>query len=1268
VDIGISEDKAAAIGANAADIGVALALRGKKGAMPFVLPAVAYGVARMAISTVTGKGETVGGTRISQRIASEVIGTVESNQPVIPIEGLRHDGIAGDMRRRNTDFGSGYQGLAPIEQQKETSGLWNVTRTVASGALLAAGVMSRDTTFNQTLSQWFGRASPLVRVAPAAMWLSSELKDIATGPDSLPVSITKLAGGIGVWEVAKRSAIRLSKPLSVKLRHKGLPGLLGHAAAIGATTMYGGLIRRNKPVNPIKGHDAGHWGRDQIFASGDFEPGSSYKNIEQRERNFSLIPAVVGAGVSALTYAALYPWAARHMDLDKYPRLKRLRTAGQQYGMRTLTATGPELLDKPFNLSSKQEVLNKLKMQLLYAGPLGATKKPQKLAGFQGVVYIQSGEKFGAQLPSNATISNFGAWDVGRDKLATWEYLKSINAESMHVETLAGKDFYQTVAGKTTVSNFGKRFIQEAGGLENLVLKEKDAARGVGVWLNAGDLPTGVAEKFYKHPSGFILQKKMNLAEEFRVVTVGGKASNVTYRFGTPWMQDLAKKLGYTPTKELLGTSKVARMSPFEVIAPVLRQDYRKPLIEFAEKAAAKLPYDIGALDIGLTKEGKFMMIEAQREFGNISNPLVSRRVKHLVTGKPGMGSIVLAAGLGLMAVGLLSSESNKPVVPIKGHDAWRWGREQTFADGDFEPGSSWKGLLRALRHPIKSVRAWQFQRGINRATSEYSILGRKAATRLGINNAVVKVHEAGGVIGMEAFGKKGESLFSTVRSFERGSIDIINTDVAPFLQRKGTAGFLQKGEIDIWHKMGYKTGATVRATVVHPATAKLRLRAFGGKMERTALQESLEHELVRVGQWKPKAATFEERILAGEYTKEQFIGGATTGRLPSSKAPNKIVAHTATWARKWVQKILDTDFMPGASWIGQAVKRGVSWKQIGRAAGGSGKELEALYKTDGLKAVTQAVRGANVVSAGGRRFIRGKEIGEGSFKKVFEAYEIGRGAKAGQKFAYAERIAGVKEGITTTPFLRTGTAGAVEGKLGISEAKVFVGEYKQSMQAHMAKYANHPLGAEIAAQQMARKSYGSVVPEVIGATEKGFVQEFAGTMLPQSHTTKAFGAAQKHYEKVLANSGTKVLHYDLHAGNVLRKGSKLSIIDWGLAAPTAVTPEIAQTGKQLMDFYVKRQVGRVNPQMLSKTAAPGAFPTYGKGVFSRVGTPEALIKQLETAKIKASLAQQENLFVQGSKRKQRLNKLQEIAQPLPFKLNAKRTMSHGVDRTKRTI
>jgi hypothetical protein len=248
---------------------------------------------------------------------------------------------------------------------------------------------------------------------------------------------------------------------------------------------------------------------------------------------------------------------------------------------------------------------------------------------------------------------------------------------------------------------------------------------------------------------------------------------------------------------------------------------------------------------------------------------------------------------------------------------------------------------------------------------------------------------------------------------------------------------------------------------------------------------------------------------------------------------------------------------------------------------------------------------------------------------------------------------------------LKTGTAGAVEGSLGIPEAKKFIETFQQSMQAHVARYANHPLGAEIAAQQMARKAYGSAVPEVIGTTERGFIQEFAGSRLPESYVGKAYKEAGKHYEKILAHSGTKVVHYDLHPGNILRKGSKLSIIDWGLAAPTAVTPEIARTGKQMMDFFVKRKIAQEAPRMMTHTPIAGEVPAQGSTI-SRAAKPEELFRHLETATNKQILRR--DAAADAARRKQRLNELQEAAQALPFKLNAQRRTSHGVDRNSRTV
>jgi tRNA A-37 threonylcarbamoyl transferase component Bud32 len=609
--------------------------------------------------------------------------------------------------------------------------------------------------------------------------------------------------------------------------------------------------------------------------------------------------------------------------------------------------------------------------------------------------------------------------------------------------------------------------------------------------------------------------------------------------------------------------------------------------------------------------------------------------------------------------------EPNKPANPIKGHDEDHWGREQIFESGDFEPGASWKGLLGALRRPVKAYQAWRLGKGLARGAELYESMAHYALAYHGVTPTAVKTFIAkplagerhiAGVIGLQAVGNQGETLISAVRSFSPEKVVLEDIKISKAIRNKGIGSFLRRGESAIFQRMGYKAGTPVESPLASPITARIHLQTYGG-----VLETHVTHT--------PK--NLESRILAKEVSTKEYEDVVTlavgTGRLPSNKALNKILGHEMRWGRTWVHRVLDTDFAPGSSWIGQAVKRGVSWAKIGEAAmsmrepaakfiaQGFGSYLEGLYKTGGLAAVSREIRQTNIVATEGRRFVLGKRLGEGSFKDVFEAYEIGRTAKAGEKFIYAQIHPGTSETLLTTPFLRTGTAGAVEGSLGIPETKKFVETYRQSMQAHMAQFADNPLGAEVAAQQLARKSYGMEVPGVIGLTEKGFVQEYAGTMLPEPYIGKAYQAAQTHYEKILANSGTKVVHYDLHPGNILRKGTKLSIIDWGLAAPTAVTPEIAQTGQQLMDFYVKRQASRFGVRDITRTA-----PAFGKGIFSRAGTPEELLQQLETNK---------DLVTRGAaKRKQRLNRLQEAAQPLPFQLNAKRRMSHGIDRSKRSI
>lgn len=358
-------------------------------------------------------------------------------------------------------------------------------------------------------------------------------------------------------------------------------------------------------------------------------------NKKNRFLEYAAPTAFTTSGV-AIGYGTLYPWAHKNIDKKRYKRLAQLRKSGK-HGFKIIS---PSITTDPKEqIRRKYGTREKIMTNVMWT-ELDPTEL-RELKDYKGVAYIQSGQY--VDRPISPKIANWGNWDIGVDKLTTWDYLKNKGVSDLHVETLGAEQFY--TPNKKRLSDTGQKFMNEAGGLENLVLKKRDSARGRGVWLNAAEVPDDIAEQMYKNPKEFLLQKKMDLAEEFRVVTVGDMPVHSTYRFGSPTARKIAKKLGFESMKDVADKGSFKK-SPFEIVQPIADKKLRNRLNEFATKASKELPYEIGALDIGLTKSGKFKIIEAQRQFGNISNPVVSRRIKNAITGKAGItGYVSMAIG-----------------------------------------------------------------------------------------------------------------------------------------------------------------------------------------------------------------------------------------------------------------------------------------------------------------------------------------------------------------------------------------------------------------------------------------------------------------------------------------------------------------------------------------------------------------------------------------------------------------------------------------------
>jgi len=803
--------------------------------------------------------------------------------------------------------------MVPLGTEEKPSLLWNATRTAASFTLLAAGIASKNIPFEETLQKWFKGAAPAVRYAPAALWGLGEISKFGEY-ESPGKSFVRLGGSIAAWEVSRRLAEKITTPLAQKLGHKGLPGIIGHAAALLSAGIYSShFSAKDDYYNTIEGlrHDG---------IAGNLRPmntdfGSGYQGPDNSNSITSnVFAAEMGVGTGYGIYKTFFPWT--ESELQKYPKLQALRERGKKYGIKLFASEGPLASEIPWSQVARGERLTWL-IDRFILGPLRPTSKYKDIKSFKGAIYLRGDSPDWAEMSfaKGAALSEdirYSGLAIGGDKITTWRYFEALDIQKYHVPTLAGEDLFSEFF--EGLSAQGEEFLKKYGGTENMVIKSRSGARGVGVWMSINDMPEEVFRQFRATPEEFLLQPRLDLAEEFRVVTTGGKATQVTYRFGTPWMRKLAKKLGYTPTKDLV--EKVARVSPFEIIAPVLRKDYRKPLIEFAEEAAAKLPYDIGALDIGLTKEGKFYIIEAQKEFGNIGNPMVVRRISNLATGKSGGLALGASIAGGFAAYSLFAPEKtiHEKYNTIEG--LRHGGVAGVLRPENTDFGSGFKGPRKAIE--IIS----RFFKSVKRPpAADWEAIHKVADPLIALDKAVkgravdfvqrapiVKMIEPG-----EEFTKRffGNPRAGRTYASETAVIPMITSPshIKGNLLREYATEYKMAGV----HEIGEAAFAN-SPFALSPAGARF-LRKTGHYDPNVLRVQGLYAQQIGISMQELKVAYSE--IPGFKYIKEGWKHGIKSGRV--TNPVNPIKAHEGNrWGRETIMS--SGDFRPGSSWRGDLV------------------------------------------------------------------------------------------------------------------------------------------------------------------------------------------------------------------------------------------------------------------------------------------------------------------------------------------------------------
>jgi hypothetical protein len=636
---------------------------------------------------------------------------------------------------------------------------------------------------------------------------------------------------------------------------------VGIGAAVGILGLYAlqpgrFFSGRNRAINPFSGKDdqyntieglphRGTAGRMRRFTT-DF--GSGY----QGDENSGSILAAIGGGVAGggLAYSIL--GFKQFADDWKYPRLKKIRG----YGKRGFKMVSPLFARK----IAEGSIFGQ------FAKAMSPVTTMEELEGFRGFLYVEDPalgremlrvpdlakrERFFKQ----AFVSSLAYPAIGSDKLLTYEMLKEkgVNAQP------------STLKGTADIEDLVRRW-----GRKNIVVKGRAGVLSEEVWMGLSAFEKSKAfARFQEDPSKFLFQKKLDLVGEYRVVTVGDKPIYTAHRWGT--------------SQAKAALSQIERLSPglaeaikerqlLETTMPVFDKGLRKRIGKFASEVAGKLPYEIGGMDIGLTRAGELQLIEAQRYFGTIRHPYVMERIHQEVTRRMGpIGKGMLAGAVVLGAVGAYNLFSGKDDAynTIEGlQERGEAGRRRKI-NTDF--GSGWRGLFSRL------IRPFTFAGRVERA---YKGLLRQSFRAKGISTRGIRWDYVDVVQGktlditLMAKSKRGDPLAMITRSLSPGEIYLTSIEVAK--RGAGLGKEIYKREAGVLRGLGYKQGTRIMSPVSNPITARWQTRLYGSRPVNRVLEDDFRFRLSK-GQISHDEFTSK---YAGEYVGELGFDGFTEGGL----------------------------------------------------------------------------------------------------------------------------------------------------------------------------------------------------------------------------------------------------------------------------------------------------------------------------------------------------------------------------------------------------
>jgi hypothetical protein len=230
-----------------------------------------------------------------------------------------------------------------------------------------------------------------------------------------------------------------------------------------------------------------------------------------------------------------------------------------------------------------------------------------------------------------------------------------------------------------------------------------------------------------------------------------------------------------------------------------------------------------------------------------------------------------------------------------------------------------------------------------------------------------------------------------------------------------------------------------------------------------------------------------------------------------------------------------------------------------------------------------------------GMKWLVGRQMGEGGFGKVSEAFQAGTG-KAGIYKHIGEAKALPDNAFIVSPAFKETL---IDDKLRVPFTEKFALPTSEGFARTANRYGGMGAVHEATMQKMAHAQYGSMVPEVYGTTKTGIFMESAGRPLSDKEALEGLKWLQGKWigqiSKVAKEGEERVYHLDPQLMNIMKKGKEYKLIDWGVSTTEHMGREAVNIAEEAYEGYIQRTAQELNPQQVVNVVKPPvALPKTG--------------------------------------------------------------------------